>query len=1775
MKRTLFLILLSQLIVPATGSVISVEGTTELITDNDAELSPGQTHFEHELSGIETGSKGGWLRVYYTGQQAGAKSVVDIASITGSGNLVLEGMSSNTLKLFRLAENATSAFSGNLSICNYSIAWDDAGIHDTAAVLKLGNTTLSGSLTLDVAGYCTEDSYFITAVGLSGDVQVGGLDAAAYIAPATYLYSGQLAAETAQLSHQAGLGSYITPKQHVLTIDTTGNHHFHGSVLTPVTILKKGSGTQQFTGKFAAGSSYKVQGGTLKLAADIEAREIEITNAGLSHTGRLSTSRLEMQDGQLSVTGAFTGSEAHFSGANKLSSSSASGTSWYINLDSTHRENAAITLGSTNLVQVNQLTVRYDKSELLRGWYQLIGNSSSFSAGQIQANNSAAHTEIRDQALWLYVADGEMALPRDTSATLSWQAATGNWETNRGHADLSWSGPETNSNFQAGDHVCFNQAATVTLVGELLPGSIEVSHSTGTLALEGSGSIAGSTALRKNGNGELRLSAANSFTGGTTLQAGTITTNHAAALGSGAVTISGGELHLSGQKLSNTIHIQGQAEIREAQQYAGQLVMNSGTLRGDSIHLQQNALLNGGEIATALTGTGGIVIQGHVTLSGASSYTGHTTLCSGSLSVLHAHALGSSTVIMQSGQLDLNQLNINNSLHIQGKAELCNAGAYSGTIDLQSGTLSTETLGSATLNCSGTATLQAESALVIGHSIHNTGHLTLQGSFDLSALGQSSQATLVDAYGQVGSNSGFQRDSGTTITLTTGSGSISGEASFLFHGANIELDSAGRCILGAATHYGQYHISDGHQVAVSDIRKAAGEKLRSITMNGGNLNADASATLQATGGEITLSAGTLSGSCSNCRITATGGVLALEFEGDNQVSSSRNVQITGIIRNSGQLTLQGELNASALPLVEQAATRTGGTSPASGYAQAAAYSVRVVSGGSVAPGATIIHGTHRLSLGSKGYATAGGGIDYSEYLLTGSDTARTSQLQHPDLQSIRMTGGTLTVDSATRILQASAGTVALAEGQLTLTNPSALSKAVTLTATGNSSLTAEGFTLALAAPIQNSGNLTLSGSFDATALAQSIAATRVDAYGNEGGSSGFLRDAGCKAQLITGGSLGSTGATILLHDKKVTPDSSGRISLPGQLHTNAYTITGSHSVSTSAIARAAGGGTPRIEMNSGTLKVDSDTNTLHACGGLVQVGTACLGGTLSDHTQVEIRGNAVLTSANTHHGGTTIATGSLRVEHAEALGLGPVHLGSRARTTAPVLDLGNLAVQNHLHLHGQSELRGLEQFRGSITMQPGAETTIQHGEVLNLRSGQTLTLAPGGNTIHGHMNLDGGTIIITSGTLTLNGVLNFSKPSTLDLSAWKGSSKELMILDFPSLYDADMLNIILPPHLQHEQVSFDPETGTLQFGPAYQQTPSLAAALNRNQRAAYEVLRGLDPADTTGALADLAREVADSTDVTAMRQLMDRVNGAGYTALSSSMADDALSHMQQLRHSAGRAHRLAPASNTAVALQAYNHCGSTDGEPGYDRSTWGGRLLVEQQVSETLSLGLALANGSARISPENDATHNDTATHANAYAHYANARWLFYASAGMGLHEFSLSRQREDGTTAEVEAVTGHTLECCVEAARSLKLETGLLLQPFLTLQAVSSTLEAFSESGSTAALHASKQTASFAELSLGLRGETTLADCLHLRVQGEITATAGDTASEMQLHFAEAPEHPFCVQGAECDTLGYRMNISLELPLSPACSLQADAAMHLQSHAQTIDSQIGILLHF
>ncbi|EDP9482264.1 fibronectin-binding autotransporter adhesin ShdA, partial [Salmonella enterica subsp. enterica serovar Havana] len=184
--------------------------------------------------------------------------------------------------------------------------------------------------------------------------------------------------------------------------------------------------------------------------------------------------------------------------------------------------------------------------------------------------------------------------------------------------------------------------------------------------------ISGSGQVEKSGDGTLTLSGSNTYTGGTTINDGTLIATSVDALGSGDVTDNATLALNTGGTFDNTISGSGKVEksgddaltLSGANTYTGGTLISDGTLvasnvealgTGDVTDNATLALNAGGDFINNIGGTGRVEKSGDdvLTLSGANSYSGGTLISDGTLVASNVEALGTGDVT-DNATLELN-----------------------------------------------------------------------------------------------------------------------------------------------------------------------------------------------------------------------------------------------------------------------------------------------------------------------------------------------------------------------------------------------------------------------------------------------------------------------------------------------------------------------------------------------------------------------------------------------------------------------------------------------------------------------------------------------------------------------------------------------------------------------------------------------------------------------------------------------------------------------------------------------------------------------------------------------------------------------------------------------------------------------------------------------------------------------------------------------------------------------------------------------------------------
>jgi fibronectin-binding autotransporter adhesin len=275
------------------------------------------------------------------------------------------------------------------------------------------------------------------------------------------------------------------------------------------------------------------------------------------------------------------------------------------------------------------------------------GNLLLSNGGVIQtATNNGAHTDTISSAIAIQGVGGSGAFTAgatSASSLLSIGAVTG----------VSTAGSTT----------------TLTLNGD----NTGANAVTGVI---GNGSAGGTLAVVKSGNGVWVLSGANTFTGGVTLNSGTLRAGNAAALGTGTLTFGGGSLSsnsTTAYTLTNTMAFTGNATLGDT--------TNTGALT-----LSGNADLGGATRTLTVLSTatfGGVVSNGGLTkdgagtfvLNAANTFTGTTAVNRGTLALdFSAAAAPATNILSTSSPLAVG----GGTLQLTGKASTTNSQTVNG-----------------------------------------------------------------------------------------------------------------------------------------------------------------------------------------------------------------------------------------------------------------------------------------------------------------------------------------------------------------------------------------------------------------------------------------------------------------------------------------------------------------------------------------------------------------------------------------------------------------------------------------------------------------------------------------------------------------------------------------------------------------------------------------------------------------------------------------------------------------------------------------------------------------------------------------------------------------------------------------------------------------------------------------------------------------------------------------------------------------------------------------
>jgi filamentous hemagglutinin family protein len=476
------------------------------------------------------------------------------------------------------------------------------------------------------------------------------------------------------------------------------------------------------------------------------------------------------------------------------------------------------------------------------------------------------------------------------------------------------------------------------------------------------GTISGTGAVTKSGNGALTLSGNNSYSGTTTLTAGTLTVGSNTALGTGTLSFNGGTLSGDGtaRTLGNAMSlvvnstIAGSSDLtlngvftntntrtltvdNAAQTTLGGTVnlSNSATNRTLTITGTGNlaitgAVQNGGTATTsAITKTG----NGTLSLSGTNTYGGTTTLSAGMIAVGNNAALGTGTLSLGGGTLSAagsartinNAVSLSANSTIGGSTDLTINGIFTNTGNRL---LTLDNTGLTTLG--GTVNLSNSASNFI-LSLGGAGNLTISGAVENG--GTATGSSITKSGGGTVTFSGNNTYAGTTTisggtlvagsntalgtsTLSLSSGTLSGDGTARTLGNTANLVSASAAIGGTSdlTLSGTFTNTNNYTLTVNNTALTT----LSGTVNLSNAATNRTLTLAGTG-DITISGTVQNGSTSTSGAILKTNTGTLTMSGVNTFGGTFNNSAGTVVAGSntpfglGGFILNGTLKGDGTP----------------------------------------------------------------------------------------------------------------------------------------------------------------------------------------------------------------------------------------------------------------------------------------------------------------------------------------------------------------------------------------------------------------------------------------------------------------------------------------------------------------------------------------------------------------------------------------------------------------------------------------------------------------------------------------------------------------------------------------------------------------------------------------------------------------------------------------------------------------------------------------------
>jgi autotransporter-associated beta strand protein len=840
----------------AGNITLSGAGATRTLTINNSAATSfsGSNIFLSDLAGT-----GRTLVINGSGATSISAAIANFNGAGTAGNLTYSGTSTLTLSGANTYGGTTTLSSGTLNInSTTALGTGSFALNGGAIDNTNGGTTLSNNNAVTWGGDFTFGgtnnlNFGTGAVSVGGDriITLNGSGSTLTFGGTVSNTGGDRGLTVNGAGNTLSLGGFsIAPAatNRTLTISGTGNVNITGPIVnggtaTASNLTYSGTGTLKLSGANTYAGTTTINSGSLQISGGSA-----IADSGLVTLGSTTANTFDVQSSE--TIGALSGGSASIGVVNLASGQTltlSSGTKTFsgtfsgpgtLKIDGAAETIAsAVTLGAANLMSgtltlssANTIT----NGLTISGGTLNIGDNNALGTGTLTINGGTLQSNgngNRNVAVTQINVGGDFSIGGANTGALSFAAPV----------DLGGATRQITDD---------NTANTTTFGGTISNGG-----------------------LIKAGNGTLALNGANTFTGGVTINAGTVTAGSTTALGPAAnATLTFGSGSTGRFQLNNNnitvIDLNTNANVgTPIIENGGGAATKTLTVNTANTDIYAGVLQDGAAGVLALTKSG----AGSLTLSGANTYSGTTTLSSGGINANSATAFGTSiSVVMNGITLDNTSgapitLTNNNPMSWGGN------NIFTGTNDLNLGT------GAVSLTANRTWTIN-NGTLTVGGAIGDSGgSRSLKkdgaGTFVLSGQGTFTGGMTLLA-GTLGIGADTTPTSGTVTSGPVGTGILT------LSGGAIQAVGAGHTVANVITLTSDTSVTGVQNLTLNGALTQTGNKTLTNNIGVGKL-----LTL---GGQINLSDDT------------TPHTLTFAGTGDTTVSG---VITNGVSATSGSVTI--------------------------------------------------------------------------------------------------------------------------------------------------------------------------------------------------------------------------------------------------------------------------------------------------------------------------------------------------------------------------------------------------------------------------------------------------------------------------------------------------------------------------------------------------------------------------------------------------------------------------------------------------------------------------------------------------------------------------------------------------------------------------------------------------------------------------------------------------------------------------------------------------------